>query len=133
MGLTTPSGQKVGVYSYSKDHVWSACLDILKGIPLEQADSQIGKIKTEWLSRDVVKRNLMIFGSAKELRTQFFIFLKEETSEQTAVRIFSRQESLKYAGQQSLKAQTVLSDGSQEAEFLKKLSNRLKELDEKKN
>ena len=132
MGLFAPSGQKVAVYAYPKDQVWSGCLDVLKGLPLEVADLEKGKIKTEWWSREIVEKRFSILGSAKEVRSQFFIYLKEEGPQQTAVRIFSRQEVQKFSGQQSLRSQPVASDGSQEAQFLESLSTRLRELYEEK-
>lgn len=132
MGLTTPSGEKVAVYPYSKDQVWSACLQVLKGLPLESADLEKGKIKTEWWNRQVVEKGFSLLGSAKEVRSQFFISLKEKNPNQTVVRIFSRQEMQKFSGQQSLRHQPVPSDGAQETQFLENLSARLRELYEEK-
>ncbi len=124
-GWRTPPGRQEIELPYSKDMVWSATLEILRGLPLEVADLKSGKIKTEWLIREEIKQHFLFLSSAAETRSRYFIHIMGDTNK-SVVSIWTRHEKRKIAGYQSLRYSYFPSDGKREKEFLRKLTAQLK-------
>lgn len=122
--IFAPPGQEERSYPYPKKEIWDACMELLRWLPLEEADFEKGKIATQWLTRDEVTHHFLLLGSAAQVRSRYFFKVEGEGGSAT-VRVWSRHEIQKYAGMQGLRRQYRESDGKGEKEFLRQIQEQL--------
>lgn len=124
-------GQSERRFDAPKSQTWEACLNVLKGLPLAEADFEKGKIATEWVAREEHQKHFSFLGSVADLRCRYFVKVEEDNNG-SRVTVGTRQEIQKYAGTQLLRRRYRPSDGKIEKAFLDQLKQHLEEVAKQK-
>ncbi|MCF6155760.1 MAG: outer membrane protein assembly factor BamC [Candidatus Brocadia sp.] len=110
-------------FDRDKSTVWDAVLLSSEGIPIEIKDKENGFLKTQWVKGWSTKRTsgLLLEGRWQE-RYRLLVKVTEER-DKTYVSIDTQIEEKAPGGSQAYRWKRIVSDGTIEQEFLKKLEN----------
>ncbi|MEB2308917.1 MAG: outer membrane protein assembly factor BamC [Candidatus Brocadiaceae bacterium] len=110
-------------FNKDKNTVWDAVTQALAGIPIETTDMEQGLLKTQWVKGWLAKKTTGLLTEG-EWQGRYRLFIQvSEVEDKTYVSIRAQTEEKAPGGSQAYRWNRVVSDGTIERDFLKRIEN----------